>query len=271
MSKPLTVPNHPLTWLITGQWTPRVATFRNPGKTPKLVQQVEAPGGQWLKLDVDDLASGDLVNYLERNGSHVDVLVNNAGWSIHGPAEGFTEEETRSQMDTVFFGPCRLTRAVAPFMRKRRPWTGLSEVLAKELSPLGVRVLAVQLGTFDTNMGPTAKFSSNPIPADYEESLVGRMCQMMAASATEGFPADGDHLKASRVIYEVVTATGVGVGKENQRMPPLGRDLAKRVDDVVAGYQASVQAFRDVCTNIYLENKQSATESCWYSSWPTAK
>lgn len=50
----------------------------------------------------------------------VDVLVNNAGWSIHAPVEQFTEEEVRAQFETVFFGPYRLTRAAVAGMRKRR-------------------------------------------------------------------------------------------------------------------------------------------------------
>ena len=42
------------------------------------------------------------------------------GWSVHGPVESFPEEEVRRQMETVFFGPYRLIRAVLPYMRQRR-------------------------------------------------------------------------------------------------------------------------------------------------------
>lgn len=50
----------------------------------------------------------------------VDVLVNNAGWSIHAPAEHFTEDEVRAQFETLFFGPYRLMRAAVAGMRRRR-------------------------------------------------------------------------------------------------------------------------------------------------------
>lgn len=50
----------------------------------------------------------------------MDVLVNNAGWSIHQTAEQLTDSEVRAQFETVFFGPYRLTRAVLPGMRGRR-------------------------------------------------------------------------------------------------------------------------------------------------------
>ena len=80
-----------------------------------------APASRFLALDVDDPARGAaLVDDLEAQGVAIDVLVNNAGWSIHGPAESFADEEVRRQMETVFFGPYRLLRAVVPHMRRRR-------------------------------------------------------------------------------------------------------------------------------------------------------
>ncbi|WYZ33725.1 hypothetical protein EsH8_I_000001 [Colletotrichum jinshuiense] len=295
MSNKLVVPNRPLTWLITGcssgfglaltRIAQRcdhhvIATSRNPQKTPELVREIESSGGRWLTLDVDNPNSGDLIEELETRGTAIDVLVNNAGWSIHGPSEGFTEEETRSQMETVFFGPYRLMRATAPFMRERRSgiiinissgaglegresmgiyaaakaaMDGVSKVLAKEMAPFGVRVLTVALGSFDTNMGPTVRLASNKMPPDYEGTALEKVFNLMAASATSGFPADGDHLKAVQVIYEVITGTGVGEGKEGERMLPLGRDMAKRVDEVVEGWQRTMDVFRDVCNSVHLE------------------
>lgn len=138
MATQLKVPNRPLTWLITGcssgfglaltRIAQRnghrvIATSRKPYKTPDLVREVEgaaADGSRWLALDVDDPNSENFVRDLEAGGTQIDVLVNNAGWSVHGAAECFTEEETRAQMETVFFGPYRLARAAVPFMRARR-------------------------------------------------------------------------------------------------------------------------------------------------------
>lgn len=99
-----------------------IATSRNPQRVPHLVAEVEAhAGSRFLALDVDDPARGAaLVDDLEAQGVAIDVLVNNAGWSIHGPAESFADEEVRRQMETVFFGPYRLLRAVVPHMRRRR-------------------------------------------------------------------------------------------------------------------------------------------------------
>lgn len=124
-----------MTWLITGASSgfglaltrlalthghKVIATSRDPSRVPDLVSEVEKQGGQWLALDVDDLNTPQLVEKLEAQGTSIDVLVNNAGRSLHGPAESITDDEARGQMETLFFGPYRLIRAVVPGMRVRR-------------------------------------------------------------------------------------------------------------------------------------------------------
>jgi NAD(P)-dependent dehydrogenase (short-subunit alcohol dehydrogenase family) len=124
-----------LTWLITGCSSgfglsltrvalagghKVIATSRNPSKTPDLVAEIEENGGKWIQLDVTSPQSGDVVAELEKDGEKIDVLVNNAGACICGPVETANEEEIRQQMETIFFGPLRLIRAVLPFMRQRR-------------------------------------------------------------------------------------------------------------------------------------------------------
>lgn len=130
-----TTPARPLTWLITGcssgfgleiarqaqaNGHRVIATSRNPRKTPELVQEIEAKGGRWIKLDLDDPDNADVIRELEAAGWHVDVLVNNAGYSLLQVAEHAREDEVRAQFETVFFGPYRITRAVLPYMRTRR-------------------------------------------------------------------------------------------------------------------------------------------------------
>lgn len=134
-----TIPNRTLTWLITGCSSGLglaiarqvqaaghtvIATSRTPSRTPELVAEITqhpATPGKWLTLDLDAPSCGSIITDLEEtHGVAVDVLVNNAGWSIHAPVEQFTEEEVRAQFETVFFGPYRLTRVAVAGMRKRR-------------------------------------------------------------------------------------------------------------------------------------------------------
>lgn len=124
-----------LTWLITGcssglglalvrivqaNGHKVIATSRDPSRTPDLVKEVESNGGRWLRLDVNDYASGKAIEGLEKSGEKIDVLVNNAGYSIHAPVETYTEDELRAQMETMYFGPLRLIRAVLPYQRERK-------------------------------------------------------------------------------------------------------------------------------------------------------
>ena len=54
------------------------------------------------------------------SGQKIDVLVNNAGFSCYALIEMFNEDEVRSQMESMYFGPSRLIRATVKHMRERR-------------------------------------------------------------------------------------------------------------------------------------------------------
>lgn len=110
-----------LTWLITGCSSgfglsltraaqagghKVIATSRNPSRTPELVAEIESKGGKWVQLDVNSCHSGDIITELESHGDHIDVLVNNAGYSIYAPIETVNEEEVRAQMETITSAPC---------------------------------------------------------------------------------------------------------------------------------------------------------------------
>ena len=135
MATTFTTPARPLTFLITGGSSGFglsltrlaqagghrvIATSRNPSKTPELVKEIESKGGKLLTLDVNDLNSTKFVQQLEASGTQIDVLVNNAGYSVYAPVETGTEEEYRTQAETLYFGPLRLIRAVLPYQRQRR-------------------------------------------------------------------------------------------------------------------------------------------------------
>jgi NAD(P)-dependent dehydrogenase (short-subunit alcohol dehydrogenase family) len=109
---------------------------------------------------------------------HIDVLVNNAGYGLDGALEENSEAEVRHQMEVNFFGVIWLMQAILPSMRARKSghivqissvagvggfpslgmycaskWAleGLSEGMAGELAPFGVKMTIIQPGAFRTD------------------------------------------------------------------------------------------------------------------------
>jgi NAD(P)-dependent dehydrogenase (short-subunit alcohol dehydrogenase family) len=158
------------------------ATMRNPtggGGEIRALAAAEKLPITVLAMDVDDDASvrAAMTQALALSGGRIDVLVNNAGIGVHGAVEELPLSEFRRTMETNFFGAIRCIQAVAPGMRERRhgcivnvtsvagrvsnapqapyaasKWAleAVSEALAQELKPFGVRVAIVEPGIIAT-------------------------------------------------------------------------------------------------------------------------
>ena len=159
------------------------ATMRNLGKADALRKRAADDGVEvdLEALDVTDDASvaAGIAAVVERHGP-IDVLVNNAGVGFGGPVETMPLDVAQALFDTNFWGAVRTSRTVLPSMRQRRTgviinvtslsglipgalYTGmyaaskhalgaLSEALATELGPFGVRVVCVAPGFFATEI-----------------------------------------------------------------------------------------------------------------------
>jgi len=164
-------------------------------RTTPLAQLVAAAPDRSLAvtLDVTDAAQIDaaVAATLERFG-RIDVLVNCAGYGSVGAVEELVEADLRALMDTTFFGAVATTKAVLPHMREQGsgaivqlssmggqltfPGFGaycsakfaleaMSEALAAEVAPLGIRVLIVEPGGFRTEFGGAAMHRSPSLDA----------------------------------------------------------------------------------------------------------
>ncbi|KAI0465615.1 NAD(P)-binding protein [Xylaria cf. heliscus] len=278
-----------LTWLITGCSSgfglslariaqagghKVIATSRNPSKTPDLVKEVESNGGKWLQLNVDDPDSGNIINALERSGERIDVLINNAGYSIYAPIETITEDEIRAQMETMYFGPLRLIRAVLPYQRNRKfgiianfssgaaleaqgsmgAYAGakggldaVNKVLAKEVAPFKIRVLTVLLGTFNTNMANAYIFGKAPVPDDYKGTVAGHIMDYIGSGK---IIPNGDKDKAMKAVYQLIVGEGFGAGKENESFLPLGSDMTARMTLVQNQLAHAKEVFSEVTNGV---------------------
>ncbi|PYO90392.1 MAG: short-chain dehydrogenase/reductase [Gemmatimonadetes bacterium] len=147
------------------------------------------PTGTLVPLDV---RSDDSVRAcLDRVGK-IDVLVNNAGYTLMGSAEETSIEEAKGQLETNFFGVVRMVNAVLPAMRKagagkiinvgslagitaipfgafytasKFALEGYSEALWHELRPLGINVTLIEPGFVHTPIGEKTQIAAKPLSA----------------------------------------------------------------------------------------------------------
>jgi NAD(P)-dependent dehydrogenase (short-subunit alcohol dehydrogenase family) len=184
-----------------------VASMRSSRKRERL-DQAAAAAGVSHRIDVRALdvthfdAIPEFVDAAVRDYGRIDVLVNNAGFAVGGFAEDIQLQELRLQFETNFFGAVAMSKAVLPVMRRqhsghiiqissigglqgaisvssysasKHALEGWSESLRLEVNPLGIKIVLVEPGAFDTGvwssgavMGQEAKKSSSP---NYQRSL----------------------------------------------------------------------------------------------------
>jgi NAD(P)-dependent dehydrogenase (short-subunit alcohol dehydrogenase family) len=161
-----------------------VASMRDLGRRQRL-DEAAASAGVSARIDVRRLditefeRIGDFIAQLERDCGRLDLLVNNAGFAVAGFAEDLLLEELRQQFETNFFGEVAVTKAVLPIMRRQRSGhiimvssiggrvsapvigaydsskfalEGWSESLRLETRSLGIRVVLVEPGSFQTDI-----------------------------------------------------------------------------------------------------------------------
>lgn len=84
------------------------------------MRELATLGGRTLKLDVtdpDDVKSA-VRTIVQENGC-LDVLVNNAGYSVYGSVEEVSDADAKRQFDVNLFGAAAMVRAVLPIMRQQ--------------------------------------------------------------------------------------------------------------------------------------------------------
>ncbi len=142
-----------------------------------------------LQLDVrnpEEIRAG-VAAAIERFGA-IDVLVNNAGYGYFGTQEEADLADVREMFDTNVFGLIAMTQGVLPHMRERRSGTivnlssvagriatprggfyqaskwaveALSESLSLETRELGIRVIVIEPGAYDTDFdGRSARLAT---------------------------------------------------------------------------------------------------------------
>jgi len=191
------------------------------------------------------------------------VLVNNAGYGVTGAIEEVAEAELMPMYQTNVFGLLRVTRAFLPQLRKQRSghilnlssiggltagpgWglyqgtkfaiEGLSEALAQEVAPLGIRVTIIEPGPFRTEfLGRSGVEAAKKID-DYDATAANARRYMVEQNGKQ----PGDPLKAVHAMIQVVDSPN----------PPLrlllGRGALKRVREKIDRWEKELAAWEQV-------------------------
>ena len=213
-----------------------------------------------LRLDVTDPAQvAESVRHAEEHFGGIDVLVNNAGIGYFAAVEESDEKDIRRMFEIDFFGLARMIHAVLPGMRKRRRGhiiniasicglapvpslgyycgakfavEGLSECLAMEVGPLGIKVTLVEPSSFRTEWaGQSANEASVEI-ADYAATAGAVRRHLREQSGNE----PGDPVRAASAIIQVVEAPNpplhLLLGKDALRMAQEKLNVLRRDFDL---------------------------------------
>jgi NAD(P)-dependent dehydrogenase (short-subunit alcohol dehydrogenase family) len=207
-----------------------VATMRNLETRTRLEQAAQKAGVHdrldLRRLDITEFDSlPRVVEAIVQDYGRIDVLVNNAGFSVAGFAEDMTLNELRHQLETNFFGNVAMTKAALPVMRAQKSGhiitvtsvagrlgqpmlsaysaskyalEGWSESLRIETHSLGIRVALVEPGAFDTDIWERnvviAKGSLDPASPNKERSQ--RFAEFVKGSAK--------HRRDARVVAKLI-------------------------------------------------------------------
>jgi NAD(P)-dependent dehydrogenase (short-subunit alcohol dehydrogenase family) len=216
-----------------------VATAR---RTASLAELVEAWPGRITPaaLDVRDAQQcTDVVDATVDRLGGIDVLVNNAGGGLFGAVEEVCDDELRDQLETLVVGPWRLTRLVLPVMRAqgaghivnvssvvgrmpvpgiaayisgKHALEGMSQALASEVAPFGIRLTVMEPGGYATQYGTALAEARVRLPEYASLAQMIGMFRGMDQNPDLGRPDDYAQTVLRLVAAEQPTPLRVPIG-----------------------------------------------------------
>jgi NAD(P)-dependent dehydrogenase (short-subunit alcohol dehydrogenase family) len=223
-----------------------------------------------VALDVTDPAAAELAvrTAVDRFG-RIDVLVNNAGNFYAGFFETVSPEQVRAQMETNFFGPLNVTRAVLPVLRRQRSGQiitvtstagfvgaqfnsayaaskfaleGWMESLNVEVAPFGIATMAVEPGFFRTEL--LVEGSSTIWPElhieDYAEDTATTIAFWKSMNGKQG----GDPAKLAAALVTL---------SDGESLPArfvAGADAVSFIEAKQAAVQQQIEANRELSASL---------------------
>lgn len=207
-------------WFITGAsrgfgrvWTEAalkrgdkvVATAR---KLASISDLKEKYGDNVLTLELDVTNPEQVKTVVTQAHAHfgrLDIVLNNAGYSLVGTIEEASADEVRALYETNVYGPLSVIKAALPLLRKQggghilgtssnlghiaipvigyycsSKWAfeAIHESLAAEVKPFGIKVTIIEPGAYATEFGSqeSLKFATGlDLYADFKKQFIGHI------------------------------------------------------------------------------------------------
>src|SRR5262249_36164081 len=236
-----------------------VATARDPSSIADHPRVLKLP----LDVTNEGQARDAAARGIEKFG-RIDVLVNNAGYGLLGAVEEASAIEVEREFATNVFGLLNVTRAVLPYMRKRRSghiinmssvggyasypgWgvycatkfavEGSSEALSMELGPLVTHAPLAEPGFSRRVFLSAQSLSSTAVRIDDYADTVGKMRTFVAAANHQ---QPGDPQRLAHAIVQLAAA-----GKPPTRLA-LGGDTVARIEEKHRDVERELDLWRPV-------------------------
>lgn len=224
---------------------------------------LHAQGCQTAALDVNSPENIETLSaaLLAEHGT-IDILINNAGFALIGPAIELSAEDLRAQFETNLIAPLLLAQALAPAMKAggqgkivnigsisgiaSTPFSGaycaskaalhaFSDALRMELAAFGIQVITVQPGAIASQFGATAAKQAAQIlrPNSWYLALESQIIKRAELSQQGATPAAEF---ASQLVDKLLLPQPPAVirlGKKSVYLPLLKRWLPERLLDQV--------------------------------------
>lgn len=210
------------------------ATMRDLSKSEKILKMAD---NKKLQIEVGQLdvtseqSVENAISAIVESEGQIDVLVNNAGYGLMGPAEELTIDELREQFETNLFGVLRTTKKVLPVMRKNQQGTiinmssivgkigiptmsgyvsskfaleGLMESMRYELEPFGIKVVLIEPGVIKTNFLNSSVFAKKALK---ETSPYRTLIQKVGEGFSARFENGALPIEVAKAILQAATST----------------------------------------------------------------
>ena len=241
-----------------------IATARNVEKLQSAIGQPENDRLVLVPLDVtrEEQAQKAIAVAVEKFG-RIDVLVNNAGYSVIGNLESLTTKQIEQQFQTNFYGALYVLRAALPVMRRQRSGRifnvssmagvigyatagayaatkfaleGLSLSVAQEVERFGIKVTLVEPGFFRTDLLAPQSVVFGDLAVDGYDAPAAIKAQWQTYHNNQA----GDPAKLGKVLVQLAA----------MESPPkqffAGSDAVSGITADLQARLAEVQAHKDL-------------------------